>query len=87
MAKRRVKETGKDSLGRITELCNYDEYWSPRKSEDAIKDIENGYHEYYVIENHQEVKIVVINDKIKGKYLRTDPDKTRSNNLDYLPDC
>lgn len=37
--------------------------------------------------DNKEVDIQVVNDLQKGKYLRTDPDKTLVNNLDYLPDC
>lgn len=40
MGRRRVTHSGKDNLGRISKLCNPKEFWSPRKSEDAIKDIE-----------------------------------------------
>jgi len=87
MGRRRVTHSRKDNLGRITKLCNPNEFWSPRKSEDAIKDIENSNHEYYVRVDNKEVTIVVIDDSKRGKYLRTDPDQTKDNNLDYLPDC
>lgn len=49
-------------------------------------DIEGKRHSYYVRVNGQEVDIIVA-DGPNGKYLRTDPDVTTSNNLDDLPDC
>ncbi len=88
MARRQVTKTRKDIDGDITALCNPSEYWSPRAKADAISDIESNTHSYYVmVSNSQEVDIHVVNDPNKGKYLRTDPDKTSSNNLDDLPDC
>ena len=84
---REVKQTKKDDDGDITALCNKGVWWSPRSKEDAIKDIENDSYRYYVKTGNTEVDIHVVDDKKKGKYLRTDPDKTTSNNLDDLPDC
>lgn len=87
MTDRRVTQTGKDKDGDITKLCNPNAWWSPRSKKDAIKDIEGGEYRYYVRINDKEVDIHVVDDPEKGKYLRTDPDKTTSNNLDDLPDC
>jgi hypothetical protein len=68
-------------------LCNSDAAWSPRQKADAIYDIENGVHEYWVPwANSPETKIRVVNGTT-GKYLRTDRDTTSRNNLDDLPDC
>ena len=86
MAKRRVTHSGKDLQRDITALCNIGENWSPRLKEDAIDDIENNVHQYYVGVEGQEVDIHVV-DGPTGKYLRTDPDATSTNNLDDLPDC
>jgi len=87
MANRQVLATRKGNDGDILALCNSGEYWSPVSKEIAIRDIENKDHSYFVIVSGMRVDVKVINDTRKGKYLRTDPDKTKGNNLDYLPDC
>lgn len=87
MTKRYVRQTGKDSDGDITRLCNSGYEWSPRSKAKAISDIETGVHEYWVNwANSPETKIHVVNGP-NGKYLRTDRDQTHRNNLDDLPDC
>lgn len=86
MARRRVTRSDKDSNGDITALCNPGNWWSPRTKREAINDIEQGRHSYYVVVNGQRVDIHVVDDP-DGKYLRTDPDKTDDNNLDDLPSC
>ena len=87
MAKRYVRQTGKDNDGDITRLGNSGEFWSPRSKADAIQDIESGTHEYWVNwANYPETKIRVVTGT-RGKYLRTDRDQTSKNNLDDLPDC
>lgn len=53
----------------------------------AILEIEENIHRYFIRVGKDEVDIHVINDRLKGKYLRTDPDKTKRNNLNDLPDC
>lgn len=87
MIDRKVTQSGKDEDGDIIALCNPDAWWSPREKEDAISDIESGSYRYYVGDGDDEVDINVIDDKDKGKYLRTNPDDTTNNNLDDLPDC
>ena len=88
MARRKVKQSGKNSDGDITALCNRGQFWSPRTKRKAISDIESNQHSYYVdIPGKGEVDIHVVNHSKHGKYLRTDPDKTTKNNLDDLPDC
>ena len=87
MADRRVSHTGKDRDGDITSLCNPGEFWSPRRKADAIQDIENKIHTYYVQwPEGKRTDIHVVNGPT-GKYLRTDRDNTSRNNLDDLPDC
>ena len=62
MAKRYVNKSGKDKDGDITKLCNAGEAWSPRKKADAISDIENKVHEYFVKwTDGQETPIRVVN--------------------------
>ena len=39
MTERRVRQTGKDTHGDITALCNVGEAWSPRLKADAINDV------------------------------------------------
>lgn len=87
MSARQVTATGKND-GVITKLCNdlYSWDWSPRSRSDAISDIESGRHRYFVRVGYQEVDIHVAGSG-NSKYLRTDPDKTESNNLHELPDC
>ena len=89
MAKREVKATGKDKQGDITKLCHSGAAWSPRAKRDAIGDIDDGTHTYFVAgPRGAETKIVVVGDKgTTGRYLRTDPDSTTENNLSNLPDC
>ena len=60
--------------------------WSPQSKADAISDIENRIHTYYVLRDAKRTDIHVV-DGPNGKYLRTDPDSTSTNNLDDLPDC
>lgn len=87
MARRAVTQTGKDSQGDITKLCNPGEAWSPVLKADAIEQIDNKEHEYYVPwSDGIETDIRVVEGE-NGKYLRTDKDDTTRNNLDDLPDC
>ncbi len=86
MAERRVRQTGKDSEGDITALCNGGETWSPRTKSDAINDIETGAHTYYVNEVDNRANVRVVTGQT-GKYLRTTADSGSANNLDNLPDC
>lgn len=87
MADRRVTATGKDKDGDITKLCNSGQIWSPRRKADAIGDIENKIHTYYVRDskgNRADIRVV---NNGGNKYLRTVSDTSSANNLDNLPDC
>ena len=84
MSDRAVRQTGKDVRGNITSLCDSGEWWSPRGSADAIRDIESGTNTYYVPWTTGSTRIHVVNG-VNGKYLRTDSDATSRNNLDDLP--
>jgi hypothetical protein len=86
MADRRVTSTRKDEEGDIIALCNKGKSWSPRKKGDAIRDIEADTHTYHVKDTSGRSDIHVV-DGPSGKYLRTDPNGTASDNLDSLPDC
>lgn len=83
MADRRVRQTGKNTDGDITALCNTGEFWSPRAKADAVRDIRSRLHTYYVDEAGYRTEVHVTSDG----HLRTDPDPTSKNNLDNLPDC
>lgn len=85
MADRRVTKTGKDDDGDITSLCS-DAWWSPVSAAQAIRDIKNETHRYFVRTGTSEADIHVVDGPTR-KYLRTDPDKTTVDNLDELPDC
>ncbi len=88
MADRHVTQSRKDQDGDITALCKPGEQWSPRAKADAIRDIDNRIHSYYVTGagGSGRVHIEVVNGPT-GKYLRTKADSTGHNNLDELPDC
>lgn len=86
MADRPVDKTGKDTDGDITKLCYGGASWSPRSKANAISDIDNGTHTYYVPWKSGRTNIHVVNGP-NGKYLRTDRDNSEKNNLDDLPDC
>lgn len=84
MSERRVTGTGKDNSGDITSLCGP---WGNQTKAEAIVDIEVGTHRYFTLAaNETEADVIVVNGA-RGKYLRTDPDKTTADNLGDLPDC
>ena len=49
MEHKRVTATLKDEVGGIITLCNSRKLWSPRSKADAINDIENSAHRYYIL--------------------------------------
>lgn len=85
MPDRRVTRTSKDEDGDITSLCS-DAWWSPVSTSQVIKDIKSGAYRYYVKAGTEEADIHVVPGPTR-KYLRTDPDKQKVDNLDELPDC
>lgn len=85
--KRYVTATRKSQNGEILGLCNRSEYWSPRSKADAINDIELGLHEYYTSAPGVAEATVHVVPASAGKYLHSDPDGTKRNNLLSLPDC
>lgn len=86
MADRRVTRSGKNRDGDITSLCKPGELWSPRNKAEAISDIENRIHRYYVNEAGYESDVIVAT-RNGTKFLRTVADKSSKNNLDNLPNC
>jgi len=83
MAHRLVTATGKDSDGDVTKLCGS---WGMVSKAQAIQDIENGDHTYYVETGYPRAHIRVVHGTI-GRYLRTDADRSSANNLENLPYC
>ncbi len=84
MADRRVTSTGKDRDGDITALCGS---WGRSPKAFAIMEIEGGVHTYYVQDRHYRRANVRVVHGPRGKYLRTDPNSSCSDNLDNLPNC
>lgn len=84
MADRRVTKTGKDRDGDITSLCGA---WGSTTKSTAISEIGNGTNSYYVQDDrYRRADVHVVNGPT-GKYLRSDPNSSCSDNLDSLPDC
>jgi hypothetical protein len=84
MADRRVKRSGKDRDGDITSLCGD---WGTVTNATAIREIESRSHTYFVQDSlYRRADVHVVNGP-RGKYLRTDPNSSCSDNLDSLPDC
>lgn len=87
MADRRVKKSAKDEDEDIIGLC-----WEGADGlkytsrADAISDITNGTHRYYVEEEAPAVDVLA-RPEGKPTYLTTEADGTSKNNLDNLPDC
>ena len=84
MADRRVTETGKDRQGDITALCGD---WGRAGKREAILHIERRVHSYFVqdfLGRRADVQVV---NGTTGKYLRSEPNSSCSDNLDTLPDC
>ncbi len=84
MADRRVTRTGKDSDRDITALCGS---WGRTNKALAIIEIEAGVHKYYVQDGYSRRATVQVVHGRTGKYLRTDPNSSCSDNLDNLPNC
>lgn len=85
MEAREVTHVVRNEDGTIDAIGNPGENWSPRKKEDAIRDIEKNLHSYYVKQGPGMVEIDVIYPA--GKYLRTEPDDPSvRDNLENLPD-
>ena len=84
MADRRVVSTGKDNFRDITALCGT---WGHASKAAAIGEIENRWHTYFVQDGYGRRADVRVVKGVTGKYLRTDPNSSCSDNLDNLPNC
>ena len=47
---RRIRATKKDRSGNIISLCDPGQSWSPRRTQDVVRDISSGRQSYYVQE-------------------------------------
>lgn len=84
MATRFITFTQKNKEDDILFICNNEADWSPLSIENAISHIEDGTHSYFAAgPNGVEAKVHVVNGA-SGKYLRSNQDKSSSNNLDNL---
>jgi hypothetical protein len=86
MADRLVTNTRKGYDGDILCLCNPKESWSPRFKNDAIKEIENNIHNYFIISEDNQISIKVIL-KNGSKHLVAMDQSTNNNILDNLTNC
>jgi hypothetical protein len=84
MAERRVLRSGKDRAGDITSLCGA---WGSTPKGTAIAEILGGTMTYFVQDSAGRRATVRVVNGSTGRYLRTDPSSTCSDNLDNLPDC
>jgi Protein of unknown function (DUF3892) len=85
MADRRVKKTGKDTDGDITSLCGD---WGSVTKASTISDMTPPTtNTYYVQDNATRRADIQVVNGTTGKYLRTDPNSSCTDNLDNLPDC
>ncbi len=82
MADRIVKFIRKSLFGDIIALCNPEESWSPRQKDDAIQDIENSEHTYYIPWGEIRIEIRV-NEGLNGKCLRTGNENPVRHSLDH----
>ena len=78
---RKVTATKKDRKGNIVALCNVSKHWSPRRTQDILKDIRAGRKSYYV----QELANRVYVRALSGDRLETTSDRNSRNNLERLP--
>lgn len=85
MANLQVNRTGKEGgSGDITALCGG---WGRSSKAEAIREIENRLHRYYVQDSYGRTADVQVVNAPTGKYLRSDPNSTCSDNLQSLPNC
>jgi hypothetical protein len=78
---RKITATKRDRKGNIVALCNAGQRWSPRKTQDVLRDIRAGRKSYYV----QELRERVYVRALAGGKLETTADVTNRNSLDQLP--
>lgn len=87
MAKRRVRCVTKDRDDDITHIGHNGQSWSRQTVAAAVKDIDDGVHQYYVDECGHETMIETVHPQNGKPYLRTVADGYSANNLDNLSSC
>lgn len=85
-ADRQVTASRKNSDGDILALCHPGAYWSPRSKADAINDIRNRVHSYFVKVGTRRVEIRVVSGPT-GPYPEPIPTRRPTTTLDDLPGC
>lgn len=80
---RQITAVRRNEDGDILAVCNEGERWSPRTTERVIDDILSAAHRYFTEVDGVQAEIHVV----EGRYLRSNPDGSSSNNLDALPEC
>ena len=83
MSDRRVTRTAKSSSGTIEALCGD---WGRTVKAIAVIEITIGTNHYFVSGPHGQVDVIVVQGETE-KYLRTEPDLTKADNLASLPNC
>lgn len=86
MAERLVRKTRKGYAGDILALCTPGESWSPRFKNEAIRDIENNVHNYFIEKAGNKIAIVV-SVKRGSKCLTTENLNSLINILGELENC
>ena len=80
-----IKKIDRNSpVERITHVGG--ENWKQTLSE-TIQEIEDDQYEFFVTVNAKEVKVVVAESHAGNKYLKTETDYYKPNNLLSLPEC
>lgn len=77
---RKVTATKRDRNGNITALCNAQQSWSPRRTEDVLRDIHCGRKSYYVQERAKRCYVRAVDGE-----LETTSDPSDRNHLGLLP--
>ncbi len=77
---RRISATKKDRKGNITSLCNPGQSWSPRRTQDVVRDISSGRQSYYVQDQERRSYLRSISGVLQAG---PDPDDA----LTRLPTC
>ena len=79
---RRINATKRDRAGRITALCNAGQSWSPRRTEDVLRDIAAGKKSYYVQQQRDRRYVRIVDGALSTTLDTADP-----NHLESLPEA
>lgn len=84
MHHRQVTKTGKARDHDILALCGS---WGRTDKWTAIREIEQRLVRYYVMDHLGHTADVLVVGTGNARHLRTSPDPSLQNNLEFLPDC